>query len=102
MISTIRKRGKSMKIQKAASAGTMESSDIMITILPSQEEKIEIDLNSNVQKQFGRQICSVIKEELKQVGITAATVRAVDKGALDCTIRARMDAAIARACGEEN
>ncbi|WP_282920011.1 citrate lyase acyl carrier protein [Ignavigranum ruoffiae] len=85
-----------MEIIKTASAGTLESSDIMITLEP-QSEGISIDLESSVEKQFGQQIRQVIQETLNMMNIKAAHVNAVDKGALDCTVQARMVAAIARA-----
>ena len=44
-----------MKILKSAVAGTMESSDIMITIEPAVSG-ISIDLTSTVEQQFGRKI----------------------------------------------
>ena len=89
-----------MKIVKNAAAGTMESSDILITVEPS-DEGISIDLTSSVEKQFGRQIRSVIRQVLEQLDVENAAVTAVDKGALDCTIRARMETAIYRAAGED-
>ena len=85
-----------MKIIKTAVAGTMESSDIMITLSPA-EGGISIDLDSTVKEQFGGQICAVIRETLQKMGITAAEVSAVDKGALDCTVKARTEAAALRA-----
>ena len=89
-----------MKIVKNAAAGTMESSDILITVEPS-DEGISIDLTSSVEKQFGRQIRSVIRQVLEQLNVENAAVTAVDKGALDCTIRARMETAIYRAAGKD-
>ena len=89
-----------MKIVKNAAAGTMESSDILITVEPS-DEGISIDLTSSVEKQFGRQIRSVIRQVLAQLDVENAAVTAVDKGALDCTIRARMETAIYRAAGKD-
>lgn len=89
-----------MKIVKNAAAGTMESSDILITVEPS-DEGISIDLTSSVEKQFGRQIRSVIRQVLEQLDVENAAVTAVDKGALDCTIRARMETAIYRAAGKD-
>lgn len=89
-----------MKIVKNAATGTMESSDILITVEPS-EEGISIDLTSSVEKQFGRQIRSVIRQVLEQLDVENAAVTAVDKGALDCTIRARMETAIYRAAGKD-
>lgn len=89
-----------MKIVKNAAAGTMESSDILITVEPS-DEGISIDLTSSIEKQFGRQIRSVIRQVLEQLDVENAAVTAVDKGALDCTIRARMETAIYRAAGKD-
>lgn len=84
-----------MKIMKNAVAGTMESSDILVTVQPS-EQGITIDLTSTVEEQFGRQIRRVICEVLEQLGVEDAEVIAVDKGALDCTIRARVETAVYR------
>ncbi len=84
-----------------AFAGTLESGDIMVQISPSEKEGIEINLNSTVAYQFGNQIKTVITETLKGLGIENATVTATDKGALDCTIRARVTAAAVRATGKD-
>ena len=46
-------------------------------------------------------IKAVIFETLEGLGITDARVEAVDKGALDCTIRARVTAAAVRATGKD-
>ena len=85
-----------MKIEKTAIAGTLESSDIQITVSKSTEG-IQIELDSQVAKQYGTQIKKVMTDTLEAYGITEAKVKAVDKGALDCTIKARMVAAINRA-----
>jgi citrate lyase subunit gamma (acyl carrier protein) len=84
-------------ISKTGMAGTMESSDIMITLEPGVPGRLDIDLNSAVEKQFGRQIREVIAETLTGLGVAGAKVVAVDKGALDCVIRARVKAAAYRA-----
>ena len=85
-----------MEIRKTAIAGTMESSDIMVTLEPGNAE-IEIDLSSTVEKEFGDAIRSEITCTLQNMGIVSAKVTAVDKGALDCTIRARVKTAARRA-----
>ena len=84
---------------KEGIAGTLESGDIMITIGPGKG--LEVNLQSSVEAQFGRQIRSVITETLQGLGIEDARVDAVDKGALDCTIRARVTAAAVRATGKD-
>ena len=89
-----------MKLICTATAGTMESNDIMVTLQPKEEGGIQIDLTSNVLRQFGRQIENVIREALAAHGIENAEVTAVDKGALDCTLKARVECAVFRACGQ--
>ncbi|MBP2099155.1 citrate lyase acyl carrier protein [Enterococcus rivorum] len=89
-----------MIIKQSASAGTTESSDIMITI-DKNENGIVIALESSVEKQFGRQIREKIRTTLNKLDITNAKIQAIDKGALDCTIQARTIAAAYRAAGEE-
>lgn len=87
-----------MAIKSTAMAGTLESSDIQITI-SSGQNGIEIALESEVAKIFGRQIKKVITESLNELGIENAKVKAIDKGALDCVIKARTLAAGQRALG---
>ena len=86
---------------KEASAGTLESGDILVRIAPAENKGLEIDLESTVAYQFGRQIKTVITETLTGLGINDAKVTATDKGALDCTIRARVTAAAVRATGKD-
>ena len=90
-----------MELKKTAVAGTMESSDIMVTITPSSSGGIEIELNSPVEKEFGYEIRNVISETLKELGVFNAKITAVDKGALDCVIRARVETAVYRASSEK-
>lgn len=86
-----------MKILDVGIAGTLESSDITIQIEQNEGRCIAIELKSPVENQFGNQIKKVIKETLQELGVEDAIVRANDKGALDCTIRARVITAINRA-----
>lgn len=91
-----------MELKKTASAGTMESGDIMVTIDPAGSGGIALELTSNVMQQYGRQIEAVIRETLAGLGIENAAVQAVDKGALDCTVRARVSAAAFRAAEQDD
>ena len=84
---------------KNAVAGTLESGDIMIQIAPG--DGLQVELQSSVAAQFGRQIKALITETLTGLGIDNANVKATDKGALDCTIRARVTAAAVRATGKD-
>jgi citrate lyase acyl carrier protein len=86
---------------KTAIAGTLESGDILIEIAPARQKGIEITLNSSVSYQFGEQIKSVITDTLQELGVTKASINATDKGALDCTIKARITTAVCRATGKD-
>ncbi|HEQ0447281.1 TPA: citrate lyase acyl carrier protein [Streptococcus pyogenes] len=88
-----------MDIKQTAVAGSLESSDLMITVSPNDEKTITITLDSSVEKQFGNHIRQLIHQTLVNLKVTAAKVEAVDKGALDCTIQARTIAAVHRAVG---
>ena len=86
---------------KNAIAGTLESGDILIQIAPATAPGLHIDLESTVAYQFGAQIKKVITETLTELGVDTAEIKATDKGALDCTIRARVTAAAVRATGKD-
>lgn len=86
-----------LQIKKQAIAGTLESSDCQILIDQNPGKGIEIELNSSVAKQYGRKIREVLKKTLDQLGIQDAKVVIQDKGALDCTIKARTIAVVHRA-----
>ena len=88
-----------MTIVKRGVAGTMDSSDVQVTISPPDGSGIRIDLQSVVIRQFGDRIREVVLETLDQLGVTDASVDLQDKGALDCTLRARIEAAAHRAAG---
>ena len=87
-----------MKIERAAVAGTLESSDAQITVEPGTEG-IELTIESSVIHQFGKQIRAVVLETLELLEVTNARVTVVDKGALDCTLKARVECAVYRANG---
>ena len=91
-----------MDLVKTAMAGTMESGDIMVTIEPRDSGGITLELTSSVMQQYGRRIEAVIRETLGELGVATAAVSAVDKGALDCTVRSRVSAAAFRCAQAEN
>ena len=86
-----------MKLITIGNAGTMESNDIMITVEPSDAGGVQVELTSSVYQQFGKQIIAVIRETAADYGVENALITAVDKGALDCTVRARVATALTRA-----
>lgn len=90
-----------MELKQQAVAGTTESSDIMVTVDPVGGSAVEISLDSSVEKVFGDEIREVIADTLEKLGVKGVNVTAVDKGALDCTVRARTIAAVYRAAGQD-
>ena len=85
-----------MKIIKEALAGTLESSDLLVKVMPLPEDRVEVVIQSEVMHQFGEQIRQVVSQTLQQLGLVSGQVVIEDKGALDCAIRARVQAAILR------
>ena len=88
-----------VEILKRAFAGTMESSDAYVEIEPAGDG-LHVVLESVVQAQFGDDIHSVIREVLAENGVENASVRVVDRGALECVIRARVETAVLRGKGD--
>lgn len=85
-----------MILMQNASAGTAEGSDVIVRI-EKQEKKLEIEIESVVKSVFGRAIEETVSEMLGKFDITSGKIYIYDQGALDCTIRARMETAILRA-----
>lgn len=83
-----------MEILKNASAGTLESSDAYVEVTPGTG--LQIRLESVVAQQFGNAIEAVVREVLAEQNVENANVRVVDRGALECVIRARVETAILR------
>ena len=88
-----------MEIVRTACAGTEGSNDIVIEVSPGSEG-IQIELDSCMEKLYGRVIREVILRSAEKMGVTKAQIRARDFGALDYTIEARVETAIRRA-GEQ-
>ncbi|NLW43468.1 MAG: citrate lyase acyl carrier protein [Tissierellia bacterium] len=82
------------EIVRPARAGSVESNDLLVIISPADD--LSIDISSEVSLQYGDDIKKVIEETLKKFGVEKAQIKIEDKGALDFTIRARVEAAILR------
>lgn len=89
-----------MEIKKTASAGTLESSDCLVTVSPCPSGR-EINVESIVMTTFGEAIRNELDEILTQYGVENAAVDILDKGAIDCVIRARTVTALFRAAEEK-
>ena len=82
-----------MEILKPAMAGAQ------VTVEPGTDG-IQLTLSSSVMNQYGRQIKATVLETLERLGVENAQVTVVDKGALDCTLKARVECAVFRSCGQ--
>ena len=61
------------------------------------EGKIDFELQSAVIHQYGNHIKKVAYETLERLGVSNVKLKIVDKGALDCTLKARIEGAVYRA-----
>ena len=90
-----------MTILNCAVAGTLESSDAQVTVEP-YSSGILLEISSSVMNQYGRQIRDTVLETLERLEVQNASVTVVDKGALDCTLKARVECAVYRSCNESS
>jgi len=88
-----------MEIRKAAMAGTLESSDALVRVEPSSQG-MELSIESVVMNSYGRQIQAAVLDTLHRLEVETGKVSVVDKGALECTLIARVECAVYRSCGQ--
>ena len=88
-----------MNITSIAVAGTLESSDIYVEVEPG--DALELNIESVVLNQFGDEIRATVLSVLEELGVKSGKISVQDKGAIDCTIRARVETAVRRAGGEK-
>lgn len=86
-----------MKITTNAIAGTLESNDVLVRVSPADGLSIEIE--SIVLPQFGKQIRQAVLQTAQALQVEGAAIVLQDKGAIDCTIKARVETALLRAQG---
>jgi citrate lyase subunit gamma (acyl carrier protein) len=86
-----------MQPKVPAQAGTLESSDALVLVEPTAAGAgRQIELESNVLMQYGRHIRRQVDAMLDQMSVADVRMIIKDKGALDATIRARVETAIRR------
>lgn len=84
-----------MQLKHNAIAGTLESSDAQVMVEPADKQSITI--RSEVAAQYGDQIRATAEEVLNNLEVDGVSLVIQDQGALDCTLRARIQTAIFRA-----
>jgi len=89
-----------MDIRKNAVAGTMESSDVMVNVSPSENGR-QIEISSVVYEQYGDAIRKVVESTLDALAVNSGSITILDHGAIDCVIEARVETAVKRGSGEE-
>ena len=86
-----------MVIRNEASAGAAESADVLVTVRPA--ETLELRIASTVRLQFGAAIEQTVHSVLRAVVVYGNLSLLHVCGALDWILRARLEAALARAEG---
>ncbi|MBP1679966.1 MAG: citD [Proteobacteria bacterium] len=85
---------------ETAHAGTLESSDAFVRVIPVDAKGIEIELESTVEEIYGDAIRALILETAMAMKVDGVKLIVQDKGALDYVIKARVQTAILRASSE--
>ena len=86
-----------MKPKIAAQSGTFESSDVIFLIEPLPDNSgRKLEITSTVMQQFGASFNRIVEDILNQYDMTDIHLIAKDKGALEPTIKARLETAIKR------
>ena len=87
------------KIRRRATVGNAkQNADCVIEIKP-RSRGIKINLESLVKNQYGEQIKSAVKSELKKQNVDSCEITIVDRGAIDPVLRARLECVIKRGRG---
>lgn len=86
-----------MEFIKESVAGSLDKSDCLVTIKPSEQFVLKIE--SSVMTRDGNQIRGVINDILEELQVTSGCIRVQDNGALDYCLRARIITAVRRGSG---
>ncbi|NLN82929.1 MAG: citrate lyase acyl carrier protein [Firmicutes bacterium] len=85
-----------MKELKEARAGSLESGDVLVEIVPLPGD-LQIVIDSTVLALYGKQIEKVVKSLLLKHQVEDVAVYVQDRGAFDFVIEARLVTALKRA-----
>ena len=80
-------------MDRTGTSGSEEKGDCYVEVA-LDSENLEIDIQSKVEKLYGKSIRKTVKETLKRFGIKKGVIRVRDKGAYDFVISARLEAAL--------
>ncbi|WP_425380554.1 citrate lyase acyl carrier protein [Spiroplasma endosymbiont of Stenodema calcarata] len=86
-----------MEIKKMTSAGSLESGDVLVTVEPNNEQKINLTINSPFIRQFGQQMKKISLATLANLQVKNCNLVIQDQGAIDEVLVARIITALERA-----
>ena len=78
-----------------ASAGTLESSDCLVTVSPA--EKLKLAYKGANREVFAERTMALVENVSKKYSLIGAEISIQDQGALAITIKARLETALIRA-----
>lgn len=89
-------------ILRPAQAGSLESSDCLVTVSPGEPGSgVKVNIQSIVMNQFGDEIRATVEKAVAETNVTDILIDVNDRGAVDFVLRARVLTAIDRALGKE-
>ena len=88
-----------MELLHTARAGTLESSDCLVTVSPS--DSFELEYNGANSVIFAKRTETLARGVLEKCGVSGANITIQDQGAIGLTIKARLETALFRAAKEE-
>ena len=80
---------------KTASAGTLESSDCLVTVSPA--EKLKLEYKGTNSEVFAERTMVLVESIAKKHDLNGAEISIQDQGALEITMKARLETALMRA-----
>lgn len=83
-----------LQIRTNAQAGTMQSSDLLVFVEPS--DALHVEIESTVIKQYEHLIRDCVTNVMRRMNLSKGRVVISDRGALDYAIDARVETAIRR------
>ncbi|WP_371256630.1 citrate lyase acyl carrier protein [Pelosinus sp. UFO1] len=84
--------------RKVGQAGTLEPNDVLIRVEPRETGSgVFIDLTSSVKDQYGEAIRRSLLAVVAEQKASDIYITVIDRGAFDCTIRARLLTALTQA-----
>ncbi|MCL8210079.1 citrate lyase acyl carrier protein [Spiroplasma attinicola] len=86
-----------MEIKKIASAGSLDSSDVLVTVELNHKTENCITINSPFIRQFGQEMKNIVIKILNDLKINNCNIVIQDQGAINEVLIARIVTAISRA-----